>query len=163
MVAIDSEPSGAAGILKLGGKSQSIVTPFTQSNIDLRDTIQGEIRLEMAGFDPASENFSIGPESAAFVKNFQLRKMASARLSVNARPWGMVTIQGLVSRREAPFHAQGVRPGSYQVEVSFPPTGHTLRKAVEVGPGASRICLAVFGEGEGISCRQGAENHAPLH
>lgn len=153
MIAIESLPSGAKGFLRIGKESREITTPFTISGIDLNETVQGRVELRSEGFEPVSEDFSISPESAAFVKSFSLRRMAAAKLSVAARPWGLVTVPGYASGRETPFAALDVKPGSYMVQVVHPPTGRVLKRGVALPSGASRRCVAIF-EGEpGISCR----------
>ncbi|MBN1282849.1 MAG: serine/threonine protein kinase [Proteobacteria bacterium] len=153
MVAIDSVPSGAAGRLMIDGAWQPIRTPFTAGGIDISNGVSGRVELSLDGHEPVSEGFFIGPESAAFVKSFRLRRSSRATISVSARPWGLVTVPGYAKRREAPLASLPVSPGEHTVEVFHPPTGRSLKGRVSLASGASARCRAIFDERASIVCR----------
>ncbi|MFA5810974.1 MAG: serine/threonine-protein kinase [bacterium] len=152
-VAIDSTPVGARGVLSLGSERRDIVTPFTLEGIDIGKGIDGRVELAAAGFAPVSENFRLTPESGAFVKGFALKKIGSATISVSARPWGLVSIEGSVQGRETPLFAIKVNPGAHVIKVVHPPTDRAVQARVSLAEGESKQCLATFAENPSISCR----------
>lgn len=81
-----------------------------------------------------------------------LPKTGKGRLSVQVRPWGYVTIPGVVSRRESPV-AVSVNEGVYHVKVFYEPTQQWLSARATVKPNGQTTCLTSFGETPRISCR----------
>ncbi len=75
---------------------------------------------------------------------------AKGTLIVQARPWGMVSINGVMHGRESPVHVQ-VNAGAYAVSVSQ--SGRAISARAMVRPSASTICNASFADPPRIWCR----------
>lgn len=152
-IAIDSIPKNARGILTIGEMREEIKTPFAKDDIEIKNGIDGQIEIFAAGFSTMTEKFHLEPNNPAFVKNFALKKEGSAMLSVNARPWGIASIAGVIPGRETPLNSIKVSPGSHAVKVVHPPSGRSLETQVAVAEGAAMRCFATFDEKPAISCR----------
>jgi serine/threonine protein kinase len=74
------------------------------------------------------------------------------KLSVQVRPWGYVTIPGVVTRKESPI-AVSVVEGQYQVKVFYEPTQQWLSARATVKSNGHTTCLTSFGESPRILCR----------
>ena len=74
------------------------------------------------------------------------------KLSVQVRPWGYVTIPGVVTRKESPV-AVFVNEGNYQVKVFYEPTQQWLSARATVKPNGHTTCLTSFSETPRMSCR----------
>lgn len=74
------------------------------------------------------------------------------KLSVQVRPWGFVTIPGVVTRKEAPVGLALVE-GNYQVRVFHEPTAQWLTTRAAVKTGAHTTCQASFGANPRILCK----------
>ena len=79
--------------------------------------------------------------------------LRNASLSVQARPWGKVTVAGYAKRRETPLNRLKLKPGAHLVQVFHPPTGRTVQRRVRLSEGQARKCLATFGENSRLTCR----------
>lgn len=77
---------------------------------------------------------------------------AKGGLSVLVRPWGYVTIPGVMNRRESPV-AVSLNEGEYQVRVFHEPTNRWLSARTTIKSNAKATCLASFGESPHISCK----------
>ncbi len=73
-------------------------------------------------------------------------------LSVQVRPWGYVTIPGVMNRRESPV-AVSLNEGEYQVRVFHEPTHQWLSAKTTIKSNAKVTCLASFGETPRINCK----------
>ena len=153
VIAIDTEPSGATGVITLGDRRIEITTPFTKSGIAVDGKMAGRLEIGMPGYRPYSETFSLSSNSSAMVREIKLKRRASSRLFVGARPWGLATIKGYASSRETPIAGIAVKAGSHLVTVSHPPSGKRISRRVSVGEGESKRCLADFRAQESMSCR----------
>jgi hypothetical protein len=80
-------------------------------------------------------------------------KTAFGRISVNASPWGLVTVPGYAARRETPVRSLKVEAGNYRVRVIHPPSGRRVGKDVTV-PADGRVrCFAKLLPAASIVCR----------
>jgi hypothetical protein len=77
---------------------------------------------------------------------------AVGRLSVHVRPWGYVTIPGVVNRREAPV-VVSIQEGNYPVKVMYEPTSQWLTARASVRSGGHTQCFASFGSPPKIFCK----------
>lgn len=76
-----------------------------------------------------------------------------ARLSVDARPWGIVDVDGEVAGRESPVNALKIKPGSYLIKVRYPPTGKIASNRITLTAGESKRCFASFTPHPVLNCR----------
>lgn len=74
------------------------------------------------------------------------------KLSVQVRPWGYVTIPGVLVHKEAPIGLALVE-GNYQVRVFYEPTAQWLTTRTTIRPGTLTNCQASFGTTPRISCK----------
>ncbi|HPM41718.1 MAG TPA: PfkB family carbohydrate kinase, partial [bacterium] len=151
-VAIDTDPPGAGGILRIGDKVVRFRSPFAQNDIEIGDGVLGFAEVGAKGFRPARLEFKLDPLNPAFVRKVSLEREAHATLSVRARPWGIVDIEGAASGREAPVVASKLRAGSYAVTVTYPPTGEKASGRVIIREGASKRCVATFSARAELKC-----------
>ena len=141
---IDTVPSGVSGTLRFGDRTETIQTPFTRNNIDLSQDVTFAMMLQKEGFHPVRETVALSSATPAFVKTYVLAPIVSSQISVQARPWGMVTILGVVTEKETPVAGISVKPGSYTLAVHYPPHNQSVETTVKVGEGQKTICLADF-------------------
>lgn len=153
IVTIDSVPSGARGTLDLEGEQFSIVTPFALHDIELEETMRGNIMLSAPGFRRHAETFVLARSSPSFVREVQLERTRPANLSVAARPWGLASIEGVVASQETPLVGVRVEPGSHLVTVVHPPSGRRIARRVEVVEGQSKRCSVDFSARALLRCR----------
>lgn len=73
-------------------------------------------------------------------------------LHIESRPWGEVTIPGVVSGRETPVHVQ-LAAGTYAVQIHHRASGDRVSAKAAVHPGAQTRCLATFTARPKIWCR----------
>jgi serine/threonine protein kinase len=76
-----------------------------------------------------------------------------AFISVQANPWGYVTIPGSVYRKETPVQNLKLKPGTYIVRVFHEPTNQRLEKRIDVKVESRTKCLARFGKNPSLSCK----------
>lgn len=153
VIAIDTEPSGALGVLVLGEERQEIKTPFTLDDIPLGEGLNGGVELALEGYKSVREDFVLTGESSSFVQSFPLRRKKPSRLSVQSRPWGLVDVPGYLSKRESPVRGLEMEPGSYIVTVYHPPSNRVVKAKVSMIEGESKRCVAVFEQKASIGCR----------
>ena len=151
-VAIDTDPPGASGTLRIGDSVVRFKSPFARGDIEIGDGVRGFAEIETKGFKPARLEFKLDPLNPAFVKKVSLEREAHSTLSIHARPWGIVDIEGAISGREAPAVASGLKAGSYTVTVTHPPTGERASGRVTVKDGASKRCVATFSARPELKC-----------
>lgn len=90
------------------------------------------------------------------------KKMMTARsqvevgfVSVQAIPWGYVTIDGGGRRWETPARKLSLKPGKHRVEVFYEPEGVRVSENIEVVSSEEVVCVASFKggkEGKQIQC-----------
>ncbi len=76
----------------------------------------------------------------------------SALLSVQARPWGYVTIPGLLKNKESPVSRFKVKPGKYLVKVFYEPKNQWLTKQIKAQINTHTNCQATFGQHPSLRC-----------
>jgi len=152
VIAIDSEPSGASGILVIGEQKQKIRTPFTMDGITIANGLDGHVELGFPGYRGVSRDFRLTVESSTFVRNFALTRVIPSRLSVQARPWGLVDVPGYLLKRETPVRGLNVEPGEYVIKVRHPPSGRTVKRTVSIADGESMRCFATFENRASMKC-----------
>jgi len=74
------------------------------------------------------------------------------KLSVKVRPWGYVTVPGVVNHRESPLGV-ALNEGNYQVKVFYEPSHTWVSARTTVKPGVQTNCFASFGSQPKISCK----------
>lgn len=79
-------------------------------------------------------------------------KTEKGGLSVQVRPWGYVTIPGVMSHRESPVSVS-LNAGEYQVRVFHEPSNQWLSVRTTIKSSAKVTCLASFGETPRLSCK----------
>lgn len=78
---------------------------------------------------------------------------ATGTLTIVARPWGVVSIDGVLNRREVPVTRE-LAPGDYHVLIEYGTKRKRVERHVTIETGQSTICAAVFNNGRAsMSCR----------
>ncbi|MBT3181999.1 MAG: serine/threonine protein kinase [Deltaproteobacteria bacterium] len=152
-IAIDSDPSGAHGYLMLGDKKIDIKTPYSIEDVSLENDVRGFVQLVSDNYHPSNDEFSLSESNTVFVKKYILQPIVMSKLSVNARPWGIVEIPGYISNRETPLHSIKLNPGTHLVKVIHPPTNGRISKRINLTEGGHRRCAANFEGTPSLSCR----------
>lgn len=153
VVVIDSDPPRAAGTLVIDGRPRRIRTPFALDGIALGEGVAGSVELEAPGYRRTAASFRLDGSQPAFVKRIALAREMPAAISVQAQPWGLVDIAGVAAGRETPVTNVKLKAGVYAVTVRHPPSGHVVSTRVVLASGASRRCLATFGDAAKLTCR----------
>jgi len=152
-VAIDSDPTGAHGYLMLGDEKIDIRTPYSIEDLSFGGGIKGVIQLSKKGYHSLNDEFYLNESNGTFVKNYTLQPIPMSKLSVNARPWGIVDISGYISKRETPINYVRLAPGTHLVKVTHPPTGGSISRRVDLAEGGRKRCIANFEGAPLMQCR----------
>lgn len=91
--------------------------------------------------------------SAALPTPSTVPQSSRGYLSVHVRPWGYVTVPGIVARRESPLVNVPVPAGTYHVKVFYEPTQKWISSRVKITPDGHTHCQARFGDRDTILCR----------
>ena len=153
VIAIDSVPRGASGRLVIGMASYDIVTPFAMGNLDIGDGVAGSVELSLKGYEPHKKSIELTPSAPTFTRKVKMSVRDQAKLSVHARPWGVVTVAGCIKAKETPVNNVLLGAGKHIVKVYHPPSGKTLTKKVLFSGGSSVRCNARFDGEPSMSCR----------
>ncbi|MFH1874827.1 MAG: serine/threonine-protein kinase [Pseudomonadota bacterium] len=78
--------------------------------------------------------------------------LPSALLSVQARPWGYITIPGFFNHKESPISNFKIKPGKYLVKVFYEPKNQWLSQEFETKNNVHTNCLAIFGNNPSLRC-----------
>lgn len=149
------------GTLCIGAKGgmatvpEAIVLPLPQ--IDLKP--QKEIKI--VELEQKNETPTIVPiddmqevaSSVSETKQQVKEKITDGMISVVARPWGYVTIPGIVLKKETPVVRSKVAEGRYLVKVYYEPEAKVVEKYVSIDGGQRRNCIADFRSKATITCR----------
>ncbi len=153
VVAIDSIPSGQRAVVTIGDARHEGTTPMTVDDIAIADAVEGRVTIRADGYRALEHAFTLTDANPAFVRRIALVRRDPAQLSVQARPWGIVTVPGHLSRREAPVTLARLEPGAYTVTVLHPPTGRRVSRSVQLVGGAHARCQAAFAGDATLTCR----------
>ena len=82
-----------------------------------------------------------------------LNEVAEGTLSVRARPWGEVTIPGVINKKEAPLLRMKLKEGDYSMQTYFAPRNMTLKRNVHISSGADITCYARFDKKGSMVCK----------
>ncbi len=107
----------------------------------------GEVVAQNMKRDPVTEAV---PEAVREEKRSEAP--SPSRLFVGARPWGLASVRGYVGSRETPISGLRVSPGRHIITVLHPPSGRRVSRAITVGKGQIKKCLADFREGPVMKC-----------
>jgi serine/threonine protein kinase len=151
-VAITTEPSGAKVLLKINGELKTFISPFVIEGIESNEDISCVMEISKPGYGKVSADFTLDETSPQFVKNFALEKIRQASLLIHAKPWGVISVEGRISKKEAPVRIVPLNPGSYDIIAEFPPQKKRLEKKITIAEGSSHKCLASFTDNS-FTCR----------
>jgi hypothetical protein len=76
---------------------------------------------------------------------------AKGYLTVNAVPWGTVTVDG-AGKRETPVRRLPLAAGKHSVRVRYEPDGSSVSATVTVAAGKEIVCVANFRSGKELTC-----------
>lgn len=152
-ISIETDPSGAEGVVWIGGVEKRFKTPFILTGLDVKEETKVEIRLSKSEFEMFEDKFVLRNSDSKISKKYKLKSLKDGTISIQARPWGIVSIAGVLSGREAPVHRMKLRPGVHQILVRYPPADMIARAEVIITPGARHSCLADFTRGAMLKCR----------
>jgi serine/threonine protein kinase len=79
-------------------------------------------------------------------------KVAKGFLSVQAVPWGTVSIDGGKRRWETPIRRLPLAAGRHTVRVAYEPDGSSLATSVTIVSGKEIVCVAKFRGGKELRC-----------
>lgn len=74
-------------------------------------------------------------------------------LKISARPWGEVTIPGILHRQETPVAGMRLKAGEYRIQVFYPPQNQQVEQVIRLASGAQLFCQAEFGPSPQLVCR----------
>lgn len=152
VINIDTVPSKAQGSIEIGGRKINFTTPYVLADIDVEKDVDAEIVINKEGFRPVRDFLKITKAGPSAHRTYPLESTAPARLSVNARPWGYVYIPGVIDKKESPVVGMDIRPGSYEIKVSYPPGGEIVRTTLNMAGNRRYKCLADFTKKGSIYC-----------
>lgn len=152
-ITVDSKPKPFRGRLKWGEVEKDFVTPFHLAGLDVEGEKKGEIRIFPDKGREVVEQFSLSALNPDWAKTVTVEAPKPAFLRVAARPWGAVSIPGVVEGRETPLNALHLEPGEYRVQVVYPPTNQRAEKVIQVAGGSSIVCQADFTSKPTLICR----------
>jgi tRNA A-37 threonylcarbamoyl transferase component Bud32 len=152
LIAIDSEPADAEVELDVGDERRVGTTPFVLNGFGSGDAVDGLVRLRHEGYEEDVERFRLTSAAPEFVKKYAMRKEEYGSIVIQARPWGIVEIDG-GSKGETPAGARKIKAGRHVVSVKFPPAGKRIQREIEVGREAALRCLASFEGQPTLKCR----------
>ncbi|EKD41618.1 MAG: serine/threonine protein kinase [uncultured bacterium] len=131
--------------------NKSMITNDLQSQtFDLKNDKDFWVSVEKDGYIPETFRFSLSSSQPNVYKEITLQKTGSGDMAVLAKPWGRVSIPGLVSGADTPFYRSHVTAGTYIVKVYFPPTKKTVAKTVKIDENSAIKCQAEFTEKSSI-------------
>lgn len=90
-------------------------------------------------------------EQVQFTLNKKIEELGG--LTVNALPWGKVSIPGLVSQGSTPFTRKGLKAGPYWVKVSDSSGSNIANRRVVIKNGKVSKCFVNFKKNAVLSCR----------
>lgn len=76
---------------------------------------------------------------------------AKGYLTVNAVPWGTVTVDG-AGKRETPVRRLPLAAGKHSVRVRYEPDGSAVSATVTISAGKEIVCVANFRSGKELTC-----------
>lgn len=152
-ITVDAKPEAVEGVLHLNGEEKKFSTPFHLGKLDLSEAKEGRLVLKTAAGEVREEEFSLNAEQPHWIKTFIFEKPKPGILKVSAKPWGEVTIPGVLDHRETPITGLPLRSGEYHIEVHYPPTNQRTEKVIQLASGAQMFCQAEFGSQTLLTCR----------
>ncbi len=99
------------------------------------------------------ENLSNLEVNKAADQKPQDEEVKPAYISIQAVPWGFVSIPGLFSKKETPIQNARIAPGNYILKVFHEPTNQSLQKKISLKSESKIMCIARFGENPSIFCK----------
>lgn len=152
-ITIDSKPKSFRGHLSFGGMEKDFETPFHWTDLDVEEEKEGEIKILSDKGKEVIEKFSLGPLNPNWAKTVVVEEPKPGSLKVAAKPWGQVSIPGVVRDRETPLNTVYLEPGEYRVQVAYPPANQKTEKVIQIASGADIICQADFSAKPTLVCR----------
>lgn len=151
-ITVDAKPEAATGKLNLDGKEQEFVTPFYLGKLDMTKAKAGRLYLKTKEGQAQEAEFILNADQPHWVKTFIFEKPKPGILKVSAKPWGEVTIPGVLDRQETPITGLPLRSGEYRVEVHYPPTNQKTEKVIQLASGTQIFCQAEFDPSPQLVC-----------
>ena len=152
-VTIDAKPKVMEGILKIDGGEEKFKTPFHLGKLDLTQAKEGVVVFRTKEGKTIEEKFVVNAEEPNFIKTFYFEEEKPGVLKISAKPWGSVTIPGIVAQKETPLTGLSLKAGKYRLKVAYPPTSQSAEKEIELASGAEIICHADFSSAPSLICR----------
>jgi len=141
------------GILSLSGLS-FFYSKYSTSN---STSVPGEVVVQeekdltqKQRLDPMPQPLIIRP---TLVSEQERERPKLGGISVNAVPWGMVSISGVTNQVETPFRKQGLKPGQYIIRVVHGPTQQSSKGTVMVSDGRTSKCYVNFEKSSQLICQ----------
>jgi len=154
LIKIESHPPGAEGSFRYVDEVRTFVTPTIITNVEYIKGAKVQVVLEKKGYQILEDQFDLGGEGDDLRKNYRLISTKPATLTLQARPWGIVSVPGLIRGRETPIHRLQIKAGSHRIQVRYPPSDRTVSANLEVSPGSRFRCLADFQGKPNIRCHR---------
>ncbi|MDO8527327.1 MAG: serine/threonine-protein kinase [Deltaproteobacteria bacterium] len=152
-ITIDAKPKPLNGVLKMGKVEKEFVTPFHMGGLDVSEESEGTVKLKLENGKEVSEKIVLSSANPDWVKTFEIEKEKPGVLKVAAKPWGEVTIPGVVAERETPLKALNLEEGKYRVKIHYPPSGQWMEKEILMAKGSEIFCQAEFSTTPKMVCK----------
>ncbi len=152
-VTIAAKPNPVNGILKIAGREKEFTTPFHWGELDISKAQEGVIVLELENGKTVEEKFVLSKADPHWLKTFVFEEERPGILRVAARPWGEVTVPGVVTAQETPLAGLRLKAGSYRLQVRYPPSNLSVEKEIRLTAGSQRVCQADFNSTPSLNCR----------
>lgn len=152
-VTIDAKPKPAQGVLKIGNVEKNFTTPFQLAGLDLSKTKEGFVKIKGENGKEVTEKFVLDEASPDWLKTFYFEKEKPGLLKVAAKPWGEVTIPGVIAAKETPVSGLNLEEGKYRLRVHYPPSDLWMEKEIQVASGSQVVCQADFGSNPTLICK----------
>jgi len=133
---------------KLEGKGKLVAK-------DLPLGTQITARAELKGYESENKSFQILADPLNVNQVLRLKKTAPAfgGISVNAVPWGKVSMPGYIGGSETPVSRPRIPEGTYRVTVSNPSLGKSVSASATIRAGKTTRCTADLEGRAAMACR----------
>jgi len=152
-ITIDAAPHSLRGKLRFGNMEKEFKTPYHLAHLEIAEEETGIVELKAPEGKKLSETFVLSQKTPHYIKTFHFKEAKPAFLKISARPWGEVTIPGVLKKKETPLSQLSLKSGKYQLRVYYPPQDRWLERDVQLASGSKMVCQATFLVHPKLTCR----------
>ncbi|MFH1653192.1 MAG: tetratricopeptide repeat protein [Pseudomonadota bacterium] len=151
-IVISTRPKDAGCALTLNGVTKSYTTPLILDDMNISTPIKGKVVISKDGYHKKEIAFELNQSVSSLTKSIDLVPQGFALIDIQASPWGVASIKNHIDSKETPVGPEKIKPGRYQIEVTYPPLNKTLSKQIAVAKGQHIQCYADFSDRNSIEC-----------